>query len=121
MTPKELKIAKVNLLNTMMRAKDIGSRDFYLFQLLDASSTKANGELFSDLIMKDLVTLTKRTEGTIRIQLKKLENAGLISPVYIIGEKNHPTESWQEVLDSGLRTLQHTRYRIEIDKIVGNK
>lgn len=124
LTNNKFQLAKINLLNIMIRAKDIGTRDFFLFQLLDASSAKrkSDGEIYSSLIMKDLVTTTKRTEGTLRLQLKRLENAGLIKPIYVIEDKTvnliSETNSWQKVLGNGLRNLKHTLYRIEINKLI---
>lgn len=121
MPNKATRLAKVNLLNTMVRAKEIGARDTFLFQLMEGNSEKIKGQTYCDLSMKEMATLMKKSEGRLRVQLKKLEKAGLITPVYVCNgnDERLETEDWKEVLVFGLPFHTQTKYRIEIGNLIG--
>ena len=119
---KKRNLAKINLLHIMVKAKEIGARDVYLFNLMEGNSEKDGPELYCVYGLNDLTSILNRSEGRLRIQLKKLERSGLIVPVYFIkgnGER-FITQDFKDVLDFGLSFLQETKYRIEIDKLIGD-
>lgn len=117
---KNTHVKKINLLHTMVRAKEIGARDVYLFNLMEGNSQKDGPELYCTYSLSDLCIILNRSEGRLRIQLKKLEKSGLIIPVYFVKRNGERfiTQDFKDVLSFGLSHLSQTKYRIEIDKLI---
>lgn len=105
----------------MVKAKEIGSRDVYLFNLMEGNSEKDGPNLYCMYGLNELATILNRSEGRLRIQLKKLEKAGLLIPVYFVkgNGEGFTTKNFKDVLDFGLSFLVKTKYRIEIDSLIG--